>query len=271
MKKIIIALFVIFSITCHSQEKKWNVDPKYKIFYKETSFETDDYKIYIEDAVSTDAFAKIKIRIFNKTNDYLLFKPSDLVFTINGNDVQGTDKQLIIFPNDEGTKVVDIKNKGSQVEKYSIAIKNLFKVAANTPIPVTEDFHIPTAKNNFSAGNFNCNAKSAAVKTDKSLIKFVCIYEGDGIGILTPGKAVAIMPKGQENPNYNRNKGTLLEKGKQDDFIIELKELKGGGDMQTQPFKIKWNDTFKESKAEPISGAKFTLEFDSAKTSERNK
>lgn len=271
MNKLIVALLLMITFASRAQEKKWSVDPKYKFYYKETSVETEDYKIYIEDALSTDSYAKIKVRIFNKTNDYLLFKPTDLIFTINGSEIPGSDKQLIIFPNDEGTKVVDVKNKGNQVEKYSIAIKNMYKISANTPPIQTEDFSIPTAKNNFITGNFKCNVKSAAVKTDKSLIKFVCLYEGDNIGILTPGKAVAIMPKGQENPNVNRNKGTLLEKGKQDDFIVEIKELKDAGDMQTNPFKIKWNDTFKESKSEIISGVKCNLEFDQAKTVDKNK
>lgn len=268
---IFVALLNITFDQLPAQNQIQNVDAGYKIFYKETSIETDDYKIYIEDAMSVDAWTKFKVRVFNKTNDYIIFDPADVIFKINGKEIPGNDKPLYVMPNDEATKVIDAKNKGSQVYTYSVEIKQMFKASASVAPLKTEDFNIPITKNEFQTGNFKCTAKSAAIKTDKSLLKFLCVYQGDAIGILTPIRAVAEMPGKQEIANTNRNKGTLLEKNKQDDFLIELKEVKGAGDMQKDHFFIKWNDTFKESKKEVIPGGKFTLEFDQPKTAERNK
>jgi hypothetical protein len=129
---------------------------------------------------------------------------------------------------------------------------------------------LPLTKNDFTAGKFTCAVKKADLKTDKTILRCECTYGGDGIGVLSPGRSLVIMPKGQENPNADKFKSALLEKGKKESFLMEFREMKGGGDMQKGPLKLVWNDTFKDSKIEPIAGAKINLELDGPKTGERN-
>jgi hypothetical protein len=231
---------------------------------------TDDYKIYIEDAINEDGLSKLKIRIFNKTNDYLIFKPTDVIFKIGNQEVACKEKQMVILPNEEGWKVISVKGKGFQEEKYTLEIKNMHKISAAPAAVKVEDMPLPLAKNEFYAGKFKFTIKKADLRTDKSILRCECVYEGDGIGILTPSKCIAIMPKGQENPNADKFKSCLLEKGKPEGFLMEFREMKGTGDMQKEPFKLVWGETFRESKIEPITGTKINLELDAAKTGERN-
>lgn len=270
MKRLFFASLLALSLITNAQDTKKNIDPKYVFCYKQTSLETDDYKIYIEDAINEDGLSKFKIRIFNKTNDYLIFKPSDVIFKIGKQEIACKEKQIIVLPNEEGWKVIDVRGKGFQETNYTVELKNIHKISANSPAIKTEDFNLPASKNEVTAGNFKCTLKKADLKTDKSTLKFECVYTGNGIGILAPNKCTATMPKGQENANANRNKGTLYEKGKKDDFVVEFKELKGGGDMQKNPFKLIWGETFKESKIEPIKGGTIKMELDQAKTTEKN-
>jgi hypothetical protein len=269
MKRYLLVLLLISSFI-KAQESKKHIDPKYVFCYKPTSVNTDDYKIYIEDAVNEDGLAKLKIRIFNKTNDYLIFKPSDVVFRIGTQEVACKEKQLTILPNEEGWKVISVKGKGFQEEKYTLEIKSLQKISASVPAVKVEDLNLPTTKKEFSAGKFKFIIKKADLQTNKTILKCECIYEGDGVGIFSPGKCMAIMPKGQENPNADKFKSCLLEKGKGEGFLIEFREMKGGGDMQKEPFKLVWGETFKESKIEPIKGTTINLELDAAKTGEKN-
>lgn len=272
MKNLVLAAFVALSLITNAQEKnKKEKDPKYQYCFKETSFETDDYKIYVVDAVNVAEKAKFKIRIFNKTNDYLVFKPSDLIFKFNGGEFPSIDKQMVIAPNDESSKVIDAKGKNMQTEKFTIEIKAMYKVAANSPGLKTENFDLPASKNDFNTGNFKCKLVDSKLKTDKSSIKFGCTYEGDGIGIIDPYKAAAIMPKGKENANIKKYTGMLMEKGKYEDFFVEFKDLPGAGDMQKESFKIKWNDTFRESKIVPLKGGTISMEIDGPKSIEKNK
>lgn len=270
MKRLFLTLLLAISFFIQAQQSKKGIDPKYVFCYKNTSYSTDDYKIYIEDAINEDGLSKLKIRIFNKTNDYLIFKPNDVVFRIGTQEVPCKEKQIVILPNEEGWKVISVKGKGFQEEKYTLEIKNMHKISATTAPIKIEDMNLPPAKPDFTAGKFKCSIKKADIKTDKSILRCECVYEGDGIGVLMPSKSVVIMPKGQENPNADKFKSCLLEKGKGESFLMEFREMKGGGDMQKGPLKLIWNDTFKDSKIEPIAGAKINLELDGPKTGERN-
>jgi hypothetical protein len=272
MKKLLFASFLTLSLVSGAQDnKKKNIDPKYIYAYKETSLETDDYKIYLIDAFATDGYSKVKMRIFNKTNDYLIFKPSEFSFLINDQDLSSKDKQITVPPNDEVAKVIDVKGKNLQCDKYVLNIKAFYKVTGNSTAIKVEDFVLPPAKNDFEAGSFKCKLNKHKLNTDKSLVQFGCTYQGDGVGILDPYKCSAVMPKGQDNANSKRYDGVLLEKGAYEDFFVEIKEIPNGGDMQKNGFKIKWNDTFKDSKLTSLKGTKIDVELDAAKTADKNK
>jgi hypothetical protein len=51
-----------------------------KVFFKTQTVETNDVKVTIDAAVATARETKFKIKIINKTNDYLIYKPSESVF-----------------------------------------------------------------------------------------------------------------------------------------------------------------------------------------------
>ncbi len=56
------------------------------------------------DAVSTEAGTKFKIKIQNKTNDYIIYKAEESKFVINGTEVQPKEKMLLIEPNESGSR-----------------------------------------------------------------------------------------------------------------------------------------------------------------------
>jgi hypothetical protein len=270
MKRYFLAALLSITFFSQAQESKKHIDPKYVFCYKNLSVSTDDYKIYIEDAINEDGVSKLKIRIFNKTNDYLIFKPEDVIFKIGSQNVACKEKQLIIMPNEEGWKVISVKGKGFQEEKYTLEIKNMHKISASIAPVKVEDMPLPPAKNEFYAGKFKFVIKKADLQTDKTILKCECTYEGDGVGILSPAKCIAIMPKKQENPNADKFKSCLLEKGKSENFLMEFREMKGAGDMQKGPMKLVWGETFKDSKVEPIKGTMINFELDGPKTAEKN-
>lgn len=270
MKKIAILLFLIQLAFLGAQESGKFADPKFKFVYQETSFETDDYKIYIEDAINVASVSKFKIRVFNKTNDYLTVKPSDIAFKIGSQTLLGKDKQFIVPPNEEASKVIDAKGKDLQEEKFTIEIKSIYKVSNAEPAVKTEDLAVPLTKKEFTAGPFKCVIKKADIQTNKTLFRIQCTYSGDMIGIIAPNQVIAVMPKGQENQNNFRNKNNIMEKGKSEDFLIEIREMKNAGDLQKDPWKIVWGETFKESKAEPVAGGNIPMEIDRKKTAEKN-
>ena len=70
------------------------------------------------------------------------------------------------------------------------------------------------------------------------------------------------MANNSENANAKKIKPMILEKGKDDNFTVQFNEVPGTGDLQKTPIKIKWNDSFRESKLIKTEAPKVTVEQD---------
>lgn len=250
-------LFAAGSMFSQKEEKK--------VMYKEATAETDDYKIYIVDAVAYAAQSKFKMKVFNKTNDYLMIKPKEITFISGERSLSSIDRNFVVAPNDEASLVIDYKDKNIQVDKYSIDVKGIYKAPAGGKISEAPNFELPPAKKEFTTGNFTCSLKKNDSKTDKTVSRFECAYNGDGVGVINPMKTVATMPNGTDNPNSKKNRPILIEKGLSEDFVLVFLEVKDAGDMQRKPIQVKWGETFRESKLMPLKGVKIDLEKDNGK------
>jgi len=265
MKHLFLAIALFFGIQLVAQKKEKKEKEDAKTFYKDATVETDDYNIYVIDVVAVDGYAKFKIKIFNKTNDYLLVKPSEFVYSAGDKKAYSKDKTYSVPPNEEESEVIDFKGQDMQATNFTVDFKGIYKAsAAGKPISIP-DFELPATKNEFTAENCTCVLKKADLSTDKTVTKFYCSYNGDGVTIINPVKASLIMPNGQENANTKRHKPIILEKGNTDDFFMVYLEVKGAGDMQKKKTQIKWNDTFRESKLLLTPATKLTFEKESSK------
>lgn len=267
MKSLLLAALVFSGFSMFSQkEKKDEKKPdEKKVMYKEATAETDDYKIYIVDAVAYPAQSKFKMKVFNKTNDYLMIKPKEINFMSGDRMLSSTDRTFVVAPNDEASLVIDYKDKDMQVEKYSLDVKGIYKASAGGKINETPNFELPPSKNEFTTGNFSCTLKKNDSKTDKTVSRFECVYNGDGVGVINPMKTVAIMPNGTDNPNSKKNRPMVIEKGLTEDFVLVFPEVKDAGDMQKKAIQVKWGETFRESKLMPLKGVRIDLEKESTK------
>ena len=273
MKFLLITLLFLLGFNSFAQKdkkekkekKEEKVNEKVKFIYKEVFVETDDYKIYIIDAVATDGVCKFKIKVFNKTNDYLIVKPREFALIADGKTIVSTDKNLIVPPNEETNKVIDFKAAGLRVPSFTVDIKGIYKASAGGKALTAPDFVFPAMTNQFVAGGFTCTLKNSKLETSKSSAKFDCVYTGDGIAILDSYKCSAIMPNGTANANKKKYNGSILEKGENEDFTVVVEELPGAGDMQKKGFTIKWNDTFKETKLVTLAPTKIEVLKDSEK------
>src|SRR5688500_15475614 len=111
MKKLTLAIafLAIMSNMAFSQKEEKYV----KMYYKNFTIETNEATITVDDAVSTDGETKFKIRISNKTTDYLIYKPEESRFIIDGKEHKPKkDKWEIIAPNDNGSIVINLPGTG---------------------------------------------------------------------------------------------------------------------------------------------------------------
>ncbi len=272
MKKIVFLTIALTSMLSASAQKEKKYD---KLYYKNIILETSEITISVDNAVSTDGETKFKLKITNKTADYILFKPEECKFIVNGKESKPTEKPKTIEPNSSDWLIVNLKGPGyNAVRSYNFEIGGLYKVSTNGTVVPAEDFKLPVSKNDFKAGNFSLNMTKLTKESGKTEVKFDCAYNGDKVAIVFPSKIGVKMPNGNEYASI-QPKGLLAKKGPilmtkgQTESISGSWEKMDGTkamDMQKVEMLIKWNETFTEATPEKLKNETLTFEFDEALT-----
>jgi hypothetical protein len=267
MKKVILVFLATWTLSTAIAQK----EVKYpKLFYKDSKTEINGLTITIDNAVSTEVETKFKLKITNTTSDYIIYKPEESKFVINGKELKPKEKTLIIGPNESDFRVINVKNPQSNtIKSYSFVLDGLYKVStANAGISVP-DFRLPASQNEFKAGGFSCSMLKLYKESDATDVKFKCAYNGDKIGFVSPAKVAVKMPDGHEYAAvkvglFANLKPIMLMKGQDETFNLHWERMEGGSamDMQKVEMMIKWNETFTEASPEKIKAETIELQFD---------
>src|ERR1043165_321086 len=127
MKKVIFAFIAGTAMLSAAAQK----EVKYsKLYYKNTVVETNEVTLSVDNAVSTDQVTKFKLKVTNKTNDFIMMKPEECKFIINGKEMKPHEKPRIISPNDFATFTFDMGGAGyNSVKNYTFEVAGLYKVS----------------------------------------------------------------------------------------------------------------------------------------------
>lgn len=240
-----------------------------KVVYHDSNVQAGDLVLKGEDAVATPEYLKFKIKVDNKSNDIIIYKPEESMVKVNGKDFAPKEKWVSVDPIDSDHRVVDIKGTTMRADEFTFQVEGLYKVNPdNNPIPA-EDFQLPASQNGFKAGNFSCNMLDLKKETDETKVKFECVYTGDKVGIIHTERAAVRLPDGTEIAN-NKVKTDLevLQKGDSKKFNLVWKRMEGGKatDMQKIKLMIVWRNTFVESDAVKMPGGTLTFKIDETKS-----
>jgi len=272
MKKIIaFVLIAMLGGTALAQDKK-----KYeKVYYSEVSKDMGPVSVSISSGVATKEYIKFKLKVTNNTGDFIIVKTDDIIFKANGKEIKNTEKDLFIGPNDDDYRIIDLKGGDLQVESFSVEVKGISRIPAKAKSEDAENFKLPVAKNEFETGPFHVLQLKNEKKTDVVAVKFSVTYNGNKVGIINPGQASLLTPKGTEFANMGtkgQRKPFLLKKGQEDNFTVTWKDIPvSNGDMQFANVEIIWNDTFVEGSPEEVTPVTLDVAMDKGLTDAKNK
>ena len=269
MKKTILAAsLVAFTLTTSVAQK---LKTYAKLVYVKTQQENPDVTVMIESPVATEKYLKFKIKIVNKTNDYIIYKPAETKLVVNGKEYKCTDKQMIISPLDNDSKVINFPGEGfNSARSCSYVIDGLYKVAPKGSTVEAPDFKLPVTKYDFTAGNFTITSTKLYKQSDATVADFTVSYTGDKIGCVNFTNATVLMPDGNEYVSkkptglFSKSTTLLLEKGGSGNFTLSWDKIQPtkAMDMQFVPMTIKWHETFNESGPKPEGSMTLNLEID---------
>ncbi len=282
MKKTILTIMIASMLSSMTFAQKKEKEVKYdKMYYKNLTKETDDITITVDNAVSTDGETKFKLKIENKTGNFLIYKPEESKFIVNGKEMKAKEKVLIIKPNSSDFRIINLKgDKFNSMKTYSFVMDGLYSVSPDSKGITAPDFKLPPSTNDFSAGSFKCSMTKLYKESDATDVKFKCAYNGSKIGFIDPSKAAVKMPDGNEYATVKQTSmlggaqgPIMLMKGEDDSFNLKWDRMEGGKkmDMQKVEMTILWREAFSESAPVKMNVETLVMEFDEIVSNEKGK
>jgi hypothetical protein len=274
---LVLGLVALIQLPSFAQDKK-KVSPKHINYFKDASTQTKEVKIEGGDAVAMMEFVKFKLKLTNQTNDYILYKPQESLFKLEGTDFIPQDKKTIfIQPLDKESKVIDMKApaKNAHVDAFQYKIDGFYRIPVDVTGIQTPNFKLPPTTNSFTTGNFQMELVNLKKETGETAAKFKLTYIGDGVGLVDP-KKISATGKNHKNQsettaaNDKKSGGIILYKGESDTFTATFHMEGKLVDMQLGTMEIIWNDTFKESKLVKLDGTVLDFVLDPALTAGKN-
>jgi hypothetical protein len=263
-KKLLTVALLSAAITAAFAQKKYE-----KIAYGETSADGDGITVSAKNVVSMEDLTKFSLRITNKTNDILLYKAAESKLKAGGKEYAPSEKPMVVAPNDDDSKVIDIKGKDFMIPDYSFVVDGIYKISTeNNPVEAP-NFLLPASQNEFKAGNFTCTMLDLNKETDKTTVKFECRYNGNKIGVINPSRASVKLPDGTEIANEkSKAKPILVMNGESEKFTLRWNRMEGGRatDMQKIQMTILWHKTFIESEMQKIAPVTLNFKIDEGKS-----
>lgn len=254
-------------------------DPKHENHYQVKPLETDDVSLSFSGAHSQQEFTEAKIKITNKTNDYILYKAKETVFKYPfGEFNPGTGmfrgSKTIVKPLDSESRVLKVTG-GTQfhVEGLQVILNGFSRVSSEGVVQEAPDFKLPASVNDFKAGtSFKCSLEKLVKETDETKATFKCTYIGTDIGLLDPTKIVLKLENGQEYATDNKKDKVELMLPKEEEKVVATFHVPGKvTDMQFANMVLVWKNTFSESKVVPIATGSVDFVLDPGATEAKNK
>lgn len=262
-------------------QKEKKINPKHQNIYKESKIETDELIIELVDANAQLEFSKMKIKITNKTNDYILYKPGETEFiydfgTVNPKGglslINGKDE--LIEPKGSNSRVISASgNNNFHVDEFTVNLTGFYRISTKGKVHQAPDFQLPPATNDFETGPFKVLMTSISKQTQQTAVRFKVTFVGDAkhYGMVRQGKVACRIENGQEFAMSNsKDKTVLLADGADDKFSVYYEIPAKITDMQFATMHLIWKDTFMESEVIPLKVEAIKLTLDIGKTAAKN-
>lgn len=221
-----------------------------KVFYKDTTFETDNYKVEIDNVVALPKEVKFRMSITNKTNDWVLYNSEESRIELDGKNLDTKDKYILIAPHDSKKKVMRAVGANlNNARAFNFVCDGFYKVRLKDAAAAPE-FRLPASNNEFTAGNFTVTLVNSMKETGRTDVKFKVTFNGEGLGFISPAKVSVKMPDGNLYATTRSKADVIsLKKGESETFQASWDRMEGGSkmDMQLVEMLIHFDGVFQES------------------------
>lgn len=238
--------------------------------------ETNDFKMEFSNAHSQTAFSLVKIKMTNKSNDYLEINPSMISFKYTHGSYNPTGKPFLIAPHKSNTKTFKVTGDSDfHVDNLEIILTGFRKIPLKGSIIEVDQFQLPASNNNFEVNGLICSLSKSSQETKETSAKFECVNGTGKLLIVSPSKLAATSEKTTPYANdagKAKMKMMLVEEGEEFKLVTVFHIPGKLADMQFTTLMIDWRDTFISTQKTDIDFNKvLSLEIDPGLTAGKNK
>lgn len=248
--------------------------------YEVKTIETPELTVEFEDAHSQQTFTIVKLKITNKTSEYIVYRVNESVFKYDFGHEYALPKAglglgllsgntILIKPKSTEIKTLKVSGSGNHhVENLKLVLNGFYKLSATGVVVAVPDFALSADNAAFTAGGFQFSLVKSKQQFYKTTVRFNCTYTGSGYGIVNFARSAIAAKNNKYYPNENvKDKTDILEPGDHQDFTVEAQVY----DSQNPAGRIVWNNTFAESTPIPLGVGVAKLLFDETVTYLKNK
>ncbi|MBL4623692.1 MAG: hypothetical protein JKY42_00880 [Flavobacteriales bacterium] len=244
---------------------------------------SDEIKIEVTNMHSQINFAQIKLRITNKTNDFMAVKSDEIIFHMNGVEYRPKGKVYMIGPRDYITRSIRVDGDNRfHVDNFTVELRGFYRIPADGIIKHAENFNLPNSKNDFEFEGFECKVAGRIIQgTQITELPLRCIYTGDKVGLIEASRISVKLENGMEFANVNtgskiKNLTTtgstdVIFPGEKTKIMAVFRIPAKTADMQFSNLIVHFNDTFSETELIPIAIPAQDFVLDQTKTELKNK
>lgn len=240
-----------------------------KVYYRDTTFETDLCKITIDNIVALPKEVKFRMNISNKTADWVLYNCEESSFVVNGTKLAPKEKYVLIPPFDSKKKVMQgLGSNLNAARSFEFYCDGFKKVSLNAALKAPE-FRLPASVNEFSVGDFKVTLANVSKTTAKTDVKYNVTYSGEGLGFVSPAKVSVKMPDGNSYVSAKSKADVIaIKKGETESFVASWERFEGGSkmDMQLVEMLLQFENVFQTSSQEKVPVSTVTLTWNDALT-----
>ncbi|MBK6342128.1 MAG: hypothetical protein IPF41_05945 [Flavobacteriales bacterium] len=246
---------------------------KHRFIYSNASGTTGGITVEVMDAIGELTLCKFRMKVTNKTADYLFVDPSRFRYVMGDAVARFKEKPFVVRPFDSEAKTLDAYGASTyQHESPVLDFADGLQMAPGMGrVTAMDEFSLPASTNAMSAGPFKLNLKDLSKETDKTVARFSVQYTGSAVGIVDPSRISVKLPSGQAFANEkSKSKPVLLEAGGTDDFSVVAEIPAKIADMQFTTLTVAWNDAFTETAKGPFSMEGLRIAVDQERTKKAN-
>lgn len=273
---IIILFASLLSHTACLAQLKEN-DPRYEKHYSDLApIETDEVRIEFIKPHAQEGFSQVTVKVFNKTNDYILIKKHAATFMSDENGYgKKVPKEDIDYIEPHGDITRALKTEGGigcRVNELTLVLDSVF---SRSPVDGKTvgagEFKMEPDKNSMMVGPFAVTLKKWRYDPKELSADFKIRYRSEGIGIINESKLKIRREDGTVLKNFSTNANMTVVPPMSTRTLTVIRPFEKDEVGKKESVYVVFDEALTESSNTPFKVPGVVFKYNEAKTKEANK